>query len=76
MMCARALNMQKPKRSKKGPGMRMDQLVTVRLPSETMRALERWATSGQTAALKAEYMTAPERFGDSHSSCTAGAVHT
>ena len=39
--------------------MRMDQLVTVRLPSETMRALERWATSGQTAALKAEYMNRP-----------------
>ena len=49
----RSLNMQKPKRSKKGPEMRMDQLITVRLPSETMRALERWAKRGKITRAEA-----------------------
>ena len=33
--------------------MRMDQLVTVRLPSETMRALERWAKRGKITRAEA-----------------------
>ena len=50
----RVLSMQRSKRSRKRPGkIRINRLVTVGLPSETMKALERWAKRGKITRAEA-----------------------